>query len=106
MSDDKKQNGSLTDEDMITSPKLSRRVLLATAGVALGAATLGAQGAFAAEDKDAVEADDGQDAAEKDTSGADHAEGDKEEKDPDDQDASEKDDGDASEEPAEEADAD
>ena len=53
MSEDKKQKGSLTDEDMITSPKLSRRVLLATAGVALGAAALGGKSAIAEEmDKD------------------------------------------------------
>lgn len=90
MSDDKKQKGSLTDEDMITSPKMSRRVLLATAGVALGAATLGGHAAFA-EDKDAGEKDgeggpddkdpddDEKDAAEKDDEGG------PDDKDPDDE---------------------
>jgi hypothetical protein len=35
MSDDKKVGLTLTDEDMITSPRLSRRTLLAGVGVAL-----------------------------------------------------------------------
>lgn len=47
MADDKKQNVTLTDDEMVTSPKLSRRLLIAGAGVALGAATLGGTRAFA-----------------------------------------------------------
>lgn len=77
MSDDKKQKGSLTDEDMITSPKMSRRVLLATAGVALGAATLGGHAAFA-EDKDGG---DDQDASDKEEGGPDDKDPDDDEKD-------------------------
>ena len=59
MSDDKKQKQTLTDDDMVTSPKLSRRLLLTGAGVALGAATLGAGTAFADEkDNDGDSGDD------------------------------------------------
>lgn len=47
MSDDKKRSETLSDDDMLTSPKLSRRLLIAGAGVALGAATLGSKSAFA-----------------------------------------------------------
>ena len=35
MSDDKKVRLPLTDEDMVTSPRLSRRTLLAGVGIAL-----------------------------------------------------------------------
>lgn len=93
MSDHKKPKATLTDDDMVTSPKLSRRLLIAGAGVALGAATLGARPALADDDKDAMEKDpDDKDASEKDGSGSDHGSGDAEERDPDDKDASEKDD--------------
>ena len=40
MSDDKKVRLTLTDEDMVTSPRLSRRTLLAGVGVALGTVAL------------------------------------------------------------------
>lgn len=50
MSDQMKRRETLTDDDMITSPKLSRRLLIAGAGVALGAATLGVRAAFAQKD--------------------------------------------------------
>lgn len=104
MSDPNKPKKTLTDDDMVTEPKLSRRLLIACAGVALGAATLGGKAVFAedkdsdADDDDKDEADamekdpDDMDASEKDSSGADHGEGDATERDPDDKDASEKDD--------------
>ena len=61
MSDDKKVGLTLTDEDMITSPRLSRRTLLAGVGVALGTVALAGRAAMAAdsEDKDKAEADKG-----------------------------------------------
>lgn len=61
MSDDKKLGLPLTDEDMITSPKLSRRTLLAGVGVALGTVALAGRSAMAAdsEEKDKAEADKG-----------------------------------------------
>ena len=59
MSDDKKVGLTLTDEDMMTSPKLSRRTLLAGVGVALGTVALAGRSAMAAdsEEKDKAEAD-------------------------------------------------
>jgi hypothetical protein len=61
MSDDKKVRLTLTDEDMITSPRLSRRTLLAGVGVALGTVALAGRSAMAAdsEEKDKAEADKG-----------------------------------------------
>ena len=61
MSDDKQLGLTLTDEDMITSPKLSRRTLLAGVGVALGTVALAGRAAMAAdsEEKDKAEADKG-----------------------------------------------
>jgi hypothetical protein len=47
MSKDKKEPLTLTDEDMVTSPKISRRVLLAGAGVALGGVALSGRSAMA-----------------------------------------------------------
>ena len=48
MSDDKKVRLSLTDEDMVTSPRLSRRTLLAGVGIALGTVALAGRSAMAA----------------------------------------------------------
>jgi hypothetical protein len=61
MSDDKKVRLTLTDEDMITSPRLSRRTLLAGVGVALGTVALAGRSAMAADskEKDKAEADKG-----------------------------------------------
>jgi hypothetical protein len=61
MSDDKKVRLTLTDEDMITSPRLSRRTLLAGVGVALGTVALAGRSAMAhdSEEKDKAEADKG-----------------------------------------------
>ena len=52
MSDDKKVRLTLTDEDMITSPKLSRRTLLAGVGVALGTVALAGRSAMAADSEE------------------------------------------------------
>jgi hypothetical protein len=76
MAEDKKQRSTLTDEDMITSPKISRRSLLAGAGVALGGAALAGRKALAADqgEKDNAEADtetDKDDDEDKDKPGAD-----------------------------------
>ena len=49
MSDQKTPKETFTDDDMVTSPRLSRRLLIAGAGVALGAATLCGRAAFAEE---------------------------------------------------------
>ena len=60
MSDDKKVRLSLTDEDMVTSPRLSRRTLLAGVGIALGTVALAGRSAMAEEkDKADAEADKG-----------------------------------------------
>ncbi len=63
MSDDKKVGLTLTDEDIITSPKLSRRTLLAGVGVAIGTVALAGRSAMAADseekDKGDAEADKG-----------------------------------------------
>ena len=61
MSEEKKVGLTLTDEDMITSPRLSRRTLLAGVGVALGTVALAGRSAMAAdsEEKDKAEADKG-----------------------------------------------
>ncbi len=84
MSKDKKEPVTLTDEDMVTSPKISRRVLLAGAGVALGGVALSSRSALAGdkdegEDKDKGDAgsDDGQD---KDKADADGDKGDDKDK--------------------------
>ena len=57
MSDDKKVGLTLTDEDMITSPKLSRRTLLAGVGVALGTVALAGRSAMAADSEEKGKAD-------------------------------------------------
>lgn len=57
MSDDKKVGLTLTDEDMITSPKLSRRTLLAGVGVALGTVALAGRSAVAADSEEKDKAD-------------------------------------------------
>jgi hypothetical protein len=57
MSDDKKVGLTLTDEDMITSPKLSRRTLLAGVGVALGTVALAGRAAMAADSEEKDKAD-------------------------------------------------
>ena len=59
MAEDKKERLTLTDEDIVTSPKISRRRLLAGAGVALGGVALAGRPAFADDtDKDADKDDD------------------------------------------------
>ena len=60
MSDDKKVRLSLTDEDMVTSPRLSRRTLLAGVGIALGTVALAGRSAMA-EEKDKADAEDDKD---------------------------------------------
>ena len=89
MSEDKKVGLTLTDEDMITSPKLSRRTLLAGVGVALGTVALAGRSAMAAdsEEKDKAEADKGDAEDDKDKGDA--------EDDKDKADAEDKDKGDA-----------
>ena len=84
MPKDNKTRLTLTDEDMVTSPKLTRRSLLASAGVALGTAAVAGRSALAAdgdETGDKAEgdkaSDDKGDKAEGDK--GDKAEGDKEE---------------------------
>ena len=74
MSDDKKVRLTLTDEDMITSPRLSRRTLLAGVGVALGTVALAGRSAMAAdsEEKDKAEADKGDAEDDKDKGDAEH----------------------------------
>ena len=62
MSEDKTPKNTLTDEDMVTSPKLSRRLLLAGAGAALVTAAVGGLPAFAGDKEEADKGD-----AEKDT---------------------------------------
>jgi hypothetical protein len=70
MSEDKKVRLTLTDEDMITSPRLSRRTLLAGVGLALGTVALAGRSAMAEEkDKADAEADKG-DAEDKDKADA------------------------------------
>ena len=86
MSDDKKVGLNLTDEDMITSPKLSRRTLLAGVGVALGTVALAGRAAMAADseekDKTDAEADKGDAEDDKDKGDAeDKDKGDAEDKD-------------------------
>ena len=67
MSDDKKVRLSLTDEDMVTSPRLSRRTLLAGVGIALGTVALAGRSAMAEEkDKADAEADKGDAEADQD----------------------------------------
>ena len=96
MSDDKKVRLSLTDEDMVTSPRLSRRTLLAGVGIALGTVALAGRSAMAEEkDKADAEADKGD--AEDDKNKGD-AEDDKDKGDAEDKDkadAEDKDKGDA-----------
>ena len=69
MADDTKQQLTLTDEDMITSPRITRRSLLAGAGVALGSVALASRSALAADseekDKGDAEADKGDAEADK-----------------------------------------
>jgi len=85
MSDDKKVRLTLTDEDMITSPRLSRRTILAGVGVALGTVALAGRSAMAAdsEEKDKAEADkgDAEDDKDKGDAEADKDTGDAEDKD-------------------------
>ena len=59
MAEDKKVQLTLTDEEIVTSPKLTRRSLLAGAGVALGGIALAGRSALAADEgeKDKSEAD-------------------------------------------------
>ena len=57
MSDEKKVGLTLTDEDMITSPRLSRRMLLAGVGVALGTVALAGRSAMAADSEEKDKAD-------------------------------------------------
>jgi len=84
MSDDKKVRLTLTDEDMITLPKLSRRTLLAGVGVALGSVALAGRSAMAAdsEEKDKADAEadkgDAEDDKDKSDAEADKGEADKE----------------------------
>jgi hypothetical protein len=60
MAEEKKVRLTLTDEDMVTSPKLTRRSLLAGAGIALGTVALAGRSAMAEEkDKADAEADKG-----------------------------------------------
>ena len=73
MSDDKKVRLTLTDKDMVTSPRLSRRTLLAGVGIALGTVALAGRSAMAeekdkadAEDKDKGDAEDDKGEAERD----------------------------------------
>jgi hypothetical protein len=56
MTEDKKVRLTLTDEDMVTSPKLTRRSLLAGAGIALGTVALAGRSAMA-EEKDNADAE-------------------------------------------------
>ena len=96
MSDDKKVRLSLTDEDMVTSPRLSRRTLLAGVGIALGTVALAGRSAMAEEkDKADAEADKGDAEDDKDKADAedDKDKGDVEDKDK--ADAEDKDKGDA-----------
>ena len=96
MSDDKKVRLSLTDEDMVTSPRLSRRTLLAGVGIALGTVALAGRSAMAEEkDKADAEADKGDAEDDKDKGDAedDKDKGDAEDKDK--ADAEDKDKGDA-----------
>ena len=83
MSDDKKVRLTLTDEDMVTSPRLSRRTLLAGVGVALGTVALAGRSAMAEEkDKADAEADKGDAEDDKDKADAeDKDKGDAEDKD-------------------------
>jgi hypothetical protein len=86
MSNKPKTPQTLTDEDIVTSAKLSRRTLLAGAGVALGAAALarGGRSAHASENDMSDKSSKGKgDKAEKDKStdkSADKASKDKEKK--------------------------
>jgi hypothetical protein len=96
MSDDKKVRLTLTDEDMVTSPRLSRRTLLAGVGIALGTVALAGRSAMAEEkDKADAEADKGDAEDDKDKGDAedDKDKGDAEDKDK--ADAEDKDKGDA-----------
>ena len=99
MSDDKKVRLSLTDEDMVTSPRLSRRTLLAGVGIALGTVALAGRSAMAEEkDKADAEADKGDAEDDKDKGDA--------EDDKDKGDAEDKDKGDAEDKDKADAEAD
>ena len=78
MSDDKKVRLTLTDEDMVTSPRLSRRTLLAGVGVALGTVALAGRSAMA---HDSEEKDKGDAEADKGDAEDDKDKGDAEDKD-------------------------
>jgi hypothetical protein len=89
MAEDKKQQLTLTDADIITSPRITRRTLLAGAGVALGTVAIAGRSAMAGE-KDEGEADKGEadkgeadkdDGEDKDKADADAASDDGEDKD-------------------------
>jgi hypothetical protein len=75
MAEDKKVRLTLKDEDMVTSPKLTRRSLLAGAGIALGTVALAGRSAMA-EEKDNTDAETDKGDAEDDKDKAD-AEADK-----------------------------
>jgi hypothetical protein len=95
MADDKKVRLTLTDEDMVTSPKLTRRSLLAGAGIALGTVALAGRSAMAEEkDKADAEADKGDAEDDKDKADAEADKGDAED-DKDKADAEDKDKADA-----------
>ena len=49
MADDKKKSSTLTDEDLVTSSRMTRRTLIAGAGVALGGAAIAGRSALAAD---------------------------------------------------------
>jgi hypothetical protein len=95
MAEDKKVRLTLTDEDMVTSPKLTRRSLLAGAGIALGTVALAGRSAMAEEkDKADAEADKGDAEDDKDKADAAADKGDAED-DKDKADAEDKDKADA-----------
>ena len=77
MSEDKTPKNTLTDEDMVTSPKLSRRLLLAGAGAALVTAAVGSLPAFAG-DKEETDKGDAEKDADKSDEEKDTEEGDSE----------------------------
>jgi hypothetical protein len=95
MAEDKKVRLTLKDEDMVTSPRLSRRTLLAGVGVALGTVALAGRSAMAEEkDKADAEADKGDAEDDKDKADAEADKGDAED-DKDKADAEDKDKADA-----------
>jgi hypothetical protein len=95
MAEDKKVRLTLTDEDMVTSPRLSRRTLLAGVGVALGTVALAGRSAMAEEKDNAdAEADKGDAEDDKDKADAEADKGDAED-DKDKADAEDKDKADA-----------